>query len=244
MKQGYILIDKPAGWTSHDIVAYIRKLLKRSDPSLPKRFRVGHAGTLDPFATGLLIVGIGREATRQIDIFKDLDKTYIATIELGARSDTYDSEGIIIMTPDSHNQTPNFEEVKTILNNFIGKQIQIPPMYSAKKVGGKKLYELAREGKEIERKAHKIKIYTIKILEYMFPKLKIEIQCSTGTYIRSLAHDIGQKLGIGAYCTELCRTKIGKYSLDLAKKPKDIDLDTIETQIFDLSTEKFCVYVQ
>jgi len=238
------LIDKPKNWTSHDVVAYIRniasKQLKESGlPGATRRVKTGHAGTLDPFATGLLIVGIGRDATKKLDEFKALPKTYIATLKLGATSDTQDSTGVITKTQKHKNtKTPTENEVIDILQNFIGKQEQVPPMYSAKKIGGKKLYDLARKGIEIEREPNEIEIYDIKLLDYALSPLegegggevKIEVDCSTGTYIRTLAHDIGEKLGTGAYCDELRRTRIGKHRVEQAVSPEDLDFhDTLPT---------------
>lgn len=218
MTSGFLLINKPKDWTSHDVVAYLRKIIGVK--------KIGHAGTLDPFATGLLIVGVGREATKRLDKFKVLPKTYIATLKLGGTSDTYDSTGKITMTqwPNGTIKKPSLEKINKILKKFIGKQLQTPPMYSAKKVGGKKLYELARKGVEVERQPANIEIYNIKLLEYNWPYLKIEINCSTGTYIRSLAHDIGQALGCGAYCDELERVKIGEYLVEDAMMPEGLNV--------------------
>lgn len=257
----FLLINKPENWTSFDVVAFIRHRAKQerqhthtiSRPSeineingqtihsKPARIKVGHAGTLDPFATGLLIIGIGREATKRLDEFKKMPKTYIATIKLGETSDTYDKTGNITtchsekaLTTEknlsqstngqkifldsagqnsSHFVIPSIAEIKQILDSFKGKQLQVPPMFSAKKINGQRLYTLARKGVEIERKPNEIEIYKIKLLEYTWPILKIEIQCSAGTYIRTLAHDIGAKLKVGAYCQELVRTQIGPYLL-------------------------------
>ena len=228
----YKLIDKPKDWTSHDVVAKIRGIARKVTGI--KKIKVGHAGTLDPFATGLLIVGIGREATKRLDEFKGMPKTYIATLKLGATSDTQDSTGNIKILKHENIKTPNKNEIKSVLQNFIGKQLQIPPMYSAKKVGGKKLYDLARQGIEIERQPNEIEIYNIKLLEYIPPsplqgegrgEVKIEVDCSTGTYIRTLAYDIGEKLGCGAYCDELRRIKIGQYEVKDAVDPEDVDFD-------------------
>lgn len=216
--KNFLLINKPEGWTSFDVVGYLRKQLRSQYPE-QKNLKVGHAGTLDPFATGLLIVGVGREATKRLDEFKSMPKTYIATIKLGAVSDTYDKTGKIsdfgLQTLDF--RPPTISKIKKVVNSFKGKQKQIPPMFSAKKIQGKKLYELARQGIEIERRANAIEIYKIKILNYSWPFLKIAVKCSAGTYIRSLANDIGAKLGTGAYCQDLTRTKIGKYSLNKAR---------------------------
>jgi len=200
----FLLINKPVGWTSHDVVGFLRK-------QYPRGTKVGHSGTLDPFATGLLIVGVGREATKRLDEFKNLPKTYEAILFLGATSDTQDKDGIITVTGVEKKYTQ--EEIENILKTFVGPQLQTPPMYSAKKINGKKLYELAREGKEVERQPSEIEIYNIKLLKYEYPRFKIHVDCSTSTYIRTLAHDIGQKLGCGAYCEELTRTRIGGYYL-------------------------------
>jgi tRNA pseudouridine55 synthase len=209
---GFLLINKPATWTSFDVVNYIRKEERRKTGQ--KNIRVGHAGTLDPFATGLLIVGVGREATRELDQFKNLPKTYEAVITLGATSTTGDPTGTIVPTSPVHE--PSAGAIKKTLESFIGKQEQTPPMFSAKKIGGKKLYELARAGKTVERQPSQIEIFSIQLLEYAWPELKIEATCSAGTYIRTLAEDIGKKLGTGAYCSQLTRTKVGEYNLQNA----------------------------
>ncbi|HBU06897.1 MAG TPA: tRNA pseudouridine(55) synthase [Candidatus Magasanikbacteria bacterium] len=251
----FILINKPKDWTSFDVVGYIRKIARQSlksvDPDNQKirSLKVGHAGTLDPFATGLLIVGVGREATKRLDEFKNLPKTYVATIRLGAVSDTFDSTGVItnykkslsncymvtllkklfkknnnVTIQQCNNEFNKIDSVliQNVLNKFIGKIKQTPPMYSAKKINGQKLYDLARKGITIRRKKNKIEIYNIKLIEYNYPILKISVNCSAGTYIRTLANDIGEKLRVGAYCEELERTKIGEYSLDEAKSIADI----------------------
>lgn len=210
----FLLVHKPSGPTSHDIIDKLRKITGIR--------KIGHAGTLDPFASGLLLVAIGRESTREIFRFVKLDKEYVATLKLGATSDTYDRTGKIKESSIGHQVLK--KEIERILQRFIGKQNQTPPMFSAKKVKGKKLYELARKGIEIERKPQKIEIYDIKLLsdkssrdpssQAPQDRLKIKINCTSGTYIRTLAHDIGQALGCGAYLQELIRTKIGKYKLE------------------------------
>ncbi len=216
MENGFLLINKPATWTSHDVIGYMRRVTHIK--------RIGHAGTLDPFATGLLIVAIGRENTKRLDeLFKGLDKTYVATLRLGATSDTFDKMGVIT---EQSTDTVSLEVVQNVLLSFVGEQDQLPPMYSAKKVDGKKLYKLARKGIEVERKPHHVTIHSIDLLEYTFPEVKIRVRCSTGTYIRTLVHDIGQKLGIGAYCEELERVSIGEYSLQNATPIKNFSRDT------------------
>jgi tRNA pseudouridine55 synthase len=216
----FLLINKPEGWTSFDAVGYIRNRIKRTDPK-HKNIKVGHAGTLDPFATGLLIIGVGRDATKRLDEFKKLPKTYLATLHLGATSNTDDKTGEIKPTSDSQ---PDLEEVKATLKQFLGKQLQIPPMFSAKKIDGQRLYKLARKGEEIKREPSEIEIYGLELIEYSYPLLKIKVSCSTGTYIRTLARDIGEKLRVGAYCEELTRTSIGEYDLNSALDPADPEL--------------------
>jgi len=209
---GYILIDKPSGITSHDVIDRLR--------SITDVKRIGHAGTLDPFATGLLIVAVGREATREISKFVKMDKEYIAELWLGAETDTYDREGKI--TKEYESAPIPAEKIEAALKEFIGKQLQTPPMYSAKKINGQKLYELARQNIEVERKPSEIEIYELELLEYSWPTLKIKVNCSTGTYIRSIAFDLGRKLNCGAYLQELRRTKIGEHSIEQAIPLEDL----------------------
>jgi tRNA pseudouridine55 synthase len=203
---GFILINKPAGITSHDVVDKLREITKIK--------KIGHAGTLDPFATGLLILGIGREFTKKLSVFQKKNKEYIAILKLGAESDTFDKEGKIV--EKKVEKIPERKEIEEVLKSFFGEIEQIPPAFSAKKIKGKKLYELARKGIKVEPKPQKVKIYEISILEYNFPYLKIKVKCSSGTYIRSLANDIGKKLGCGAYVEDLMRTKIGEFSIENA----------------------------
>lgn len=223
---GFILIDKPDNWTSHDIVGYMRKVTGEK--------RIGHAGTLDPFATGLLIVAIGRQYTKRLDEFKNLDKEYVTTIHLGAVSDTQDRTGTIQNSKDTNNKIQEIDtkRIETVLQSFVGAQKQIPPMYSAKKVGGKKLYDLARKGIEIERQPNDITVYGIELLNYKGQLLTVTCQVSTGTYIRTLAHNIGTALGVGAYCEELRRTKIGSYNVENAISPKVLIPEVVEERLF------------
>ncbi len=224
ISSGFILINKKSGPTSHDVVDQLRKITGIK--------KIGHAGTLDPFASGLLIMAIGRESTRKIDQFSKKDKTYIADLFLGATTNTHDREGEIVISKNF--EKPEKNKITEILETFVGEQDQIPPMFSAKKVGGKKLYDLARKGVEIERKPSRVNIKKINLIEYNFPKLKIEVECSSGTYIRSLAYDIGGKLGTGAYLEELKRTAIDKYSLDKALDIKDLASENWERHLFVL----------
>lgn len=206
--EGIILIDKPLKITSHQVVEKLRKITGIK--------KIGHSGTLDPLATGLLILGIGRKATRNLSNFLKLDKEYIAKIRLGAVSNTLDKEGKIEMKEVK--KIPKRKKVEKILKFFSGKIKQTPPIFSAKKIKGTPLYKLIRKGIKIQPRSVEIEIYKIKILKYQWPYLKIKVHCSSGTYIRSLANDIGEKLNCGGYLEELKRTKIGKYSVRKAIK--------------------------
>ncbi|MBI4133587.1 tRNA pseudouridine(55) synthase TruB [Candidatus Uhrbacteria bacterium] len=236
MFDGFLFIDKPTGPTSHDVVDRVRQLiredckLKAESCKLPK---VGHAGTLDPFATGLLIIGIGK-ATKELGKLAGLDKEYEATMRLGAISDTYDRTGKITRTAD---RLPPTATIEAAIEKFVGTIEQIPPMYSAKKVHGKKLYELARAGIEIKRKPIKVTIYSIDVADLNATRwtLNARIKCSSGTYIRSLAHDIGQALGCGAYLDELRRTSIGPWSV---KKAEPLAALTVENFPMHLKSTK------
>ena len=220
----FILINKEAGWTSHDVVGYLRKITRIK--------KIGHAGTLDPFATGLLIVGIGRDATKRLDEFKGMHKEYEATVRLGGVSTTYDKTGVIAESSLSK-KIISLEEIQPVIQSFAGQQEQLPPMYSAKKINGEKLYTLARKGIEVERRPQLITIFDIQIVHYEYPYLKLKITCSTGTYIRTIAHDIGQKLGVGAYCEELKRTHIGEWSLKNSICVTEMTQENWKNQLFD-----------
>jgi tRNA pseudouridine55 synthase len=213
-----ILVDKPKGITSHDVVDAVRKISGER--------RVGHAGTLDPNATGLLVVGVGRDFTRKLgSISKNTKKTYNAEICLGEERDTDDVLGKI-RNPKSEIQN-NFQISKSKLNKtlkyFVGKQEQVPPEYSAVKVKGRKAYEIARRGKSLRLSARKIEIFSIKLISYEYPLLKISTEVSSGTYVRALARDLGRKLGCGAYLKNLRRMKIGKYNIGDAVQLKNLD---------------------
>jgi len=200
---GFLLVNKPSGPTSHDIIDQLRRITGIR--------KIGHAGTLDPFASGLLIVAVGRQATKDINRFVKMDKEYIAELMLGQESDTFDRTGKIKTNPGA--KIIEQEKIKKTLERFNGKQKQLPPMYSAKKIGGRKLYDLARRGQTIERAPADIEIFELTQISYDWPKLKIKIRVSSGTYIRTLAHDLGQALGAGALVSELERTAINGYNL-------------------------------
>lgn len=203
---GILLVDKPAGWTSHDVVAKVRRIL--SDKA-GKKVKVGHTGTLDPMATGLLILVVGNY-TKKAGEFSKLDKTYEAELTLGATSTTGDIEGGITQ---KSTKKPTKADVKAALISLEGEIQQIPHSYSAIKVGGQRAYKLAREGKTVNIEPRKVKIYKITDVKYKYPKLSLTTSVSSGTYIRSLAEDIGQKLGTGAYLTALHRTEVGKFNI-------------------------------
>lgn len=224
MQSGFILINKPVGPTSHTIVNKLRRIT-----SIKK---IGHAGTLDPFADGLLILAIGRESTKKISNFVKLDKEYVASLILGATTDTYDNEGTIKRFNSQISQYPIKDEILAVLESFLGKQAQIPPMFSAKKVQGQKLYELARQGIEIERQPSQIEIFSIELMEYNYPHLQIKVHCSSGTYIRSLGHDIGQKLECGAYLENLKRTKIGRFDVKDSTTLEELTKENWENYLF------------
>ena len=210
---GIINIDKPKGLTSHDVVARVRRITGQR--------KTGHAGTLDPMATGVLPLALGK-ATRLVEYLADADKAYRATLYLGATSETYDAEGTITSTPEA--PTPTRDAVENALNLFRGAILQIPPMHSAIKVGGQKLYDLARQGLEIERQARAVVITRLDLEVYKPPTVQLFVECAKGTYIRSLAHDLGVALGTGAYLTALIRTRHGPFTLDAA-----ITLEGLET---------------
>lgn len=204
MLNGIINIHKEAGFTSHDVVAKMRGICRQK--------KIGHTGTLDPQATGVLPVCLG-SATKLCDMLTDKDKEYVAELLLGQVTDTQDTTGQVL---EEHPVTVSEEDVRVAIMSFVGDYAQVPPMYSALKVNGKKLYELAREGKEVERAARPVHIAEIEILDMTLPVVKIRVACSKGTYIRTLCNDIGAKLGCGGTMQSLVRTRVGNFRLDEA----------------------------
>lgn len=200
---GFININKPKGMTSHDIVANVRRLTGIR--------QIGHTGTLDPFAEGVLPICIGR-ATRLIEYLED-DKAYVATVQFGSNTDTYDLDGQVTQTFD---KKVTREELEAVLDDFRGEIEQMPPIYSAIKVNGKKLYEYARKGEEVEIKPRRVTIEKLELVDFdaTSQTAQLEVKCSKGTYIRSLAFDIGKKLGAGAHLSALVRTQAGRFTLD------------------------------
>lgn len=211
---GFVLIDKPAGWTSHDVVGRLRRITGVR--------RIGHAGTLDPMATGLLVVAVG-PATRLLQFLAGHDKTYEGEMTLGAASSTYDALGEIAATPSA--AFPGPKALRQAAQAFVGEIEQVPPAHSAIKVGGRKAYDLARRGETVALKPRRIRIDRFSITRYdaaigeALPTVRFECDVSTGTYIRSLAHDLGQRLGCGAYLSALRRTRVGNFHVDQAAAP-------------------------
>tara|TARA_S200000501_G_scaffold116663_1_gene109632 strand:- start:2164 stop:2799 length:636 start_codon:yes stop_codon:yes gene_type:complete len=206
-------VYKPIGFTSYDVVKKIKNILN---------VKVGHGGTLDPFAEGVLIVGTGPD-TKRLGEFSNKDKTYIATLVLGKTTDTLDPEGKVSIIK----QIPNLSElkIKKTMRNFLGEIYQIPPMYSAKKINGVRLYKLARKNITIERKPIIVKIFSLEFISYSKPELIFKVSCSKGTYIRTLGNDIAKKLGTVGYLNKLVRTNIGDYDIKDSLKIEEIKIE-------------------
>ncbi len=209
---GILLINKPKNKTSFSLVGALRRLLKVK--------KIGHAGTLDPFATGVMVMLIGKQYTRLSDTFLNADKEYTTTVHLGIETDSYDCEGLILA---QNTLIPTEEQLCKALKHFQGEIKQIPPMFCAKKKNGKKLYELARKGITIEREPATVTLETT-LLSYQYPFVQLHVKCSKGTYIRSIAHDLGQLLGCGAHLCALHRVRSGAFHID----------DCIDGQLLDL----------
>lgn len=227
--QGVLLVDKPRGQTSFSLVAILRRLLGVK--------KIGHAGTLDPFATGVMVMLIGRQYTRLSDQFLSHDKEYIAQIKLGAATDTFDCDGVCLTTSPL---MPSREELDQAVSHFQGEIEQVPPMFSAKKVKGKKLYELARKGKIIERQPVKVKVEMV-VLSYEYPFVRISVKCSKGTYVRSLAHDLGLMLGCGGHLVDLRRTRSGDFSIADCFSGHDLQSTTLDLELLH---EKILLFPQ
>lgn len=210
MPSGFLLIDKPMGWTSFDVIAVLRKKFQIK--------KVGHCGTLDPLATGLLVVALG-QGTKLLEYLVGCDKEYEAEVTFGQRSETDDEEGAKIMDPIEKKEKVDFQK---LLPNFLGEISQIPPIYSAIKVEGKKVCNMARKGQIVEMKPRKVQIHSIEILGWNWPKARFLVSCGSGTYIRSLARDFGKILHGGAYLSSLRRTKVGEFSLQNALSPEGV----------------------
>ena len=212
-----VLIDKPTGMTSFGVVARLRRKISEQ---VGHKVKVGHTGTLDPFATGLMILLVGK-ATKRSDEFLKLDKWYDATICFGKVSSTGDPEGELT---DVSADIPTKEQICQTITQFIGEIKQTPPAFSAIKIDGQRAYKLARQGKTVDMPSRSVQIYALELVDYNYPILKIKTHVSSGTYIRTLAEDIGKSLGTGAYCQELRRTKIAEYDVDDAKALADLGI--------------------
>jgi tRNA pseudouridine55 synthase len=223
---GILLIDKPRGWTSFDVVAKVRGTLKHG--GVPKA-KVGHTGTLDPLATGLLVLVVG-EYCKRAGEFSKLDKVYEAEVTLGATSTTDDDEGEKTVVSD---REPSQDEVEAALQSFVGPSLQTPPAFSAIKVGGKRAYKSARAGQEVVLEPRPITIYEITGVNYVYPRVSFTIGVSSGTYIRSLARDLGSKLGTGAYLSGLRRTEVGKFKITNTISPEELTSDRIYQHLQD-----------
>ena len=220
MIDGILIIDKELGITSYDVIRKLKRVFGKEQ-------KIGHAGTLDPFATGLLIILLGK-ATKMMNTFHTYEKTYLVEGELGYCTDTQDREGKVIKK-DEKGITPSRDEIEIVIEkNFMGDITQIPPMYSAKKVEGRKAYDLAREGKELILKPVNISVSQFEVYEYEYPILKCKIKCSTGTYIRTLIHDLGIKLGTYATTKELRRVTIGSFDVKESVSSTDITDENME----------------
>lgn len=219
---GILVVDKPAGWTSSDVVSFLRGRTRVR--------RVGHTGTLDPAATGVLPVCFG-QATRLAEYLTDAGKTYIADIELGVETNTYDMDGEVLRREDASGVTP--AAIEQALTRFRGTFDQVPPPFSAIKRGGVPLYKLARAGKEVELEPRRVHVEALRLLGFVAPHVRLEIECAKGFYVRSVAHDLGEALGVGACLTGLVRTRVGTFSIDQA-----VDIDTLRAELEDGSWQR------
>jgi len=226
MIDGILLINKEEGITSYDVIRKLKKIL-------PKDQKIGHAGTLDPFANGLLIVLLGK-GTKLMESMHTLDKEYTVVAEFGYSTDTQDLTGTVVEKCDDFVETSPKEIEDIIKRNFLGKQLQKPPMYSAKKVEGQKAYDLARKGIEVELKEKEIEVKIFEIIEYMWPKVTFRIICTTGTYVRTLVHDLGKIVGCNATAVSLCRNKIGRFTLDSSVKSSSLENEEIREKVITL----------
>ena len=228
MGNGLLIIDKPAGWTSHDVVAKLRRILGMK--------RVGHTGTLDPEATGVLPVAFGK-ATRLADLIGEGTKVYEAVLKLGTVTDTQDMTGRII---SESSDLPDAERIAAAASGFLGDQVQIPPMYSARKINGKKLYELARAGQVVPREPRPIRIDELRITDISLPYVSFTVTCSKGTYVRTICHDMGQRLGCGGAMQSLRRTRAGAFGIErsctLEQAEQAVQAGCLETIALSMDT--------
>ncbi len=222
--QGLLLVDKPATWTSFDVVNYVRRMVATHEEKKPKNCKVGHTGTLDPLATGLLVLLVGKEYTRKATELTKLDKTYEVTMCLGQTSTTGDEEGEKTAVSDT---TPSETAVQEALDAFQGHLMQVPPAFSAMKINGQRAYKLAREGKTVKMEARPVTIYKNDFVSYDYPYVKFISEVGSGTYIRSLVEDLGKTLETGAYMSDLRRTRVGQFSIADATTVESLNENTL-----------------
>jgi len=251
--RGVLLVDKPAAWTSFDVVNYVRRIVAQAEGKKPKHVKVGHTGTLDPFATGLLVLLVGKDYTKRAGELAKLDKTYVVTAKLGEVSSTGDIEGEItkFFMPGRHPEfisgshgmpkqvrhdveAPTRLEFKHVLDEFTGEIEQVPPAFSAIKVHGQRAYKLARAGKEVVIEPRNVTINRLDLINYNYPEVKLVAEVSSGTYIRTLVEDIGQELRVGAYTTELRRTKVGTFEIENAWPVKELNAERIASNLLTI----------
>jgi tRNA pseudouridine55 synthase len=220
---GFLVVDKPSGITSYDVIRKIK-------PMLSPKTKIGHSGTLDPFATGLMILGIGKEYTRQLNHWLNHDKSYLAEFCFGSTTNTYDCDGQITNV-HSESVTISIPDILPVLESFTGQIKQVPPVFSAKKIKGRPAYDYARQGQPIDLQAAEVEIRRIVPLNAAFNRLRVLVECSKGTYIRSLAHDIGQAMGCGAFLSALSRESIGPITRDFSVDLGRLSSNTIASYL-------------
>lgn len=229
--QGVLLVDKPKSWTSFDVVNYVRRMVATHEGKKPKNTKVGHTGTLDPLATGLLVLLVGKEYTRRATELTKVDKTYEVTMKLGQTSTTGDEEGEKNSVSDMQ---PTSEAIASALKQFTGDIMQTPPAFSAMRVNGQRAYKLAREGKPVVLEARPVHIERIDLTEYAYPYVRFTAHVSSGTYIRSLVEDLGKTLQTGAYMSDLRRTQVGNFDIKQAVQIKGVSQDTLHSHLLTL----------
>ncbi len=226
--QGIFLVDKPSGWTSFDVVNYVRRIVATTESKKPKNVKVGHTGTLDPLATGLLVLLIGKNFTKQAPGLTKLGKTYQVTMKLGQTSTTGDEEGEKTAVSDT---IPTKTAVTEALEQFTGDIMQTPPAFSAMKINGQRAYKLAREGRAVELEARPVTIHSNQLTNCEYPLVKFTSSVGSGTYIRSLVEDLGKALGTGAYMSDLRRTTVGKFDIKEAVQIEGLTAEIIKSSL-------------
>jgi tRNA pseudouridine55 synthase len=229
--QGVLLVDKPKTWTSFDVVNYVRRIVAAVEGKKPKNTKVGHTGTLDPLATGLLVLLVGKEYTRRAGELTKLDKTYEVVMRLGQTSSTGDEEGEKTAVSDT---VPTLEAVLGALESLQGHIMQVPPAFSAMKINGQRAYKLARSGQEVALEARPVAVHANTLTSYEYPYVRFTSDVGSGTYIRSLVEDLGQLLGTGAYMSDLRRTRVGQFNLSNALQKDQLDAETIAAHLISL----------